>query len=438
MLLAAEWSTHAEPAVVASDRVNGDSDVGTLRNKVIGSIGVAALVAGSLIAAPIAAHGADPQTIQVLGINDFHGRIQANTTEAGAAVLAGAVDQLRTQYPQTVFAAAGDLIGASTFESFIAKDKPTIDALNEAGLEVSAVGNHEFDQGYDDLVNRVMAPESATNPYGGAQWAYLGANVRHTADNSPALPETWTEDFNGTTVGFVGAVTDHLDELVSPGGIAGLTIEEPVVAANREADKLKAAGADIVVLLVHEGATTTALSSATDPASDFGEIVNNADANIDAIISGHTHLAYNHSIPVQQWIDQGRAVTNRPVVSAGQYGYNLNQLLFSVDPDTSSLLGVQQNLLPLVTTNPTTPPTYTANYPADPATASIVATAVTTSDVSRCRASRRDRRARSTGRNWPTAPPRTAAVNRLSATWSRKCSASKPTTQRNSTRRSRS
>jgi len=230
MLLAAEWSTHAEPAVVASDRVNGDSDVGTLRNKVIGSIGVAALVAGSLIAAPIAAHGADPQTIQVLGINDFHGRIQANTTEAGAAVLAGAVDQLRTQYPQTVFAAAGDLIGASTFESFIAKDKPTIDALNEAGLEVSAVGNHEFDQGYDDLVNRVMAPESATNPYGGAQWAYLGANVRHTADNSPALPETWTEDFNGTTVGFVGAVTDHLDELVSPGGIAGLTIEEPVVA----------------------------------------------------------------------------------------------------------------------------------------------------------------------------------------------------------------
>ncbi len=64
-----------------------------------------------------------------------------------------------------MFAAAGDLIGASTFESFIAKDKPTIDALNEAGLEVSAVGNHEFDQGYDDLVNRVMAPYNAsTNP----------------------------------------------------------------------------------------------------------------------------------------------------------------------------------------------------------------------------------------------------------------------------------
>ena len=109
----------------------------------------------------------DVEEIQILGINDFHGRIANNTAgdEAGAAVLAGAVKQMRAQNPDTVFAAAGDLIGASTFESFIQKDKPTIDALNEAGLEVSAVGNHEFDQGYDDLVNRVMAPyDATTNP----------------------------------------------------------------------------------------------------------------------------------------------------------------------------------------------------------------------------------------------------------------------------------
>ena len=89
-------------------------------------------------------------TIQILGTNDFHGRLQNDATAptAGAAVLAGAVKQLRAiPNRDTVFAAAGDLIGASTFESFIQKDKPTIDALNEAGLEVSAAGNHEFDQG---------------------------------------------------------------------------------------------------------------------------------------------------------------------------------------------------------------------------------------------------------------------------------------------------
>ncbi len=315
---------------------------------------------------------APTKTVQVLGINDFHGRIQANGVEAGAGVLAGAVKQLRGQYPDTVFAAAGDLIGASTFESFIAHDKPTLDALNAAGLEVSAVGNHEFDQGYNDLINRVMAPYNAdTNPYGGAAWQYLGDNVRHAEDHSPALPETWIKDFGDVKVGFIGAVTDHLGELVSPAGIAGLEIESPVVAANRDADKLKAQGADIVILLVHEGAETTALSSATDPATDFGKIVTGVNDNIDAIVSGHTHLSYNHSVTVPGWVAAGRPVTTRPVVSAGQYGYNLDQLLFTVD-DSDKVIGLQQNILPLV---------KTPAYPTDAATQAIVDKAVSDAAV---------------------------------------------------------
>src|SRR5664279_5701612 len=115
----------------------------------------------------------DDTTVQILGINDFHGRLLPDSfsKSAGAAVLGGAVDALEAEYPDSVFAAAGDLIGASTFESFVQHDKPTIDAFNAMGLDVSAVGNHEFDKGYDDLVNRVMAPYDATaNPYGGAQW----------------------------------------------------------------------------------------------------------------------------------------------------------------------------------------------------------------------------------------------------------------------------
>ena len=165
-----------------------------------------------------------------------------------------------------MFAAAGDLIGASTFESFILNDKPTIDALNAAGLDVSAVGNHEFDQGYDDLVNRVMAPyDIDDNPEGGAEWKYLGANVRFKDTHDPALEESWIKDFGDVEVGFVGAVTEHLPELVSPGGIADIEVTDIVEATNREADELKAEGADIVILLVHEGAATTALSSADRP-----------------------------------------------------------------------------------------------------------------------------------------------------------------------------
>ena len=178
--------------------------------------------------------------IQIIGTNDFHGRIQNDTTSAsaGAAVMAGAVKQLRAANPDTAFVAAGDLIGASTFESFIQKDKPTIDALNEAGLDVSAAGNHEFDQGYNDLVNRVMAPYDVdTNPYGGAEWEYIAANMRNNGDDTHALAPTWTQDFGSVKVGYVGAVTEHLPELVSPGGISTIHVTDIVTEVNAAAGR---------------------------------------------------------------------------------------------------------------------------------------------------------------------------------------------------------
>ncbi len=311
-----------------------------------------------LLAAPLAviattapAH-AVPVDIQILATNDFHGRLLANGDEAGAAQFAGAVAQLEADHAATgptVFAAAGDLIGASTFESFIQKDKPTIDALNRAGLDVSAAGNHEFDQGYGDLVNRVMAPFDATaNPYGGAMWQYIAANVRQRSDNSYALPDitartpdpvdssnggTWTTTVGGVEVGFIGGVTEELSSLVSPAGIADVRVSSIIDETNAAADALKAAGADLVILLVHEGAPTTALADARSTSNAFGRIVNGVDADVSAIISGHTHLAYNHTI------------AGRPVVSAGQYGTNLNKLVFRVDPDTDQVSVVSQEIV---------------------------------------------------------------------------------------------
>lgn len=300
-----------------------------------------------LLAAPLAvittatpAHAA-PVDIQVLGTNDFHGRLLANGAEAGAAQFAGAVAQLESENPNTVFVAAGDLIGASTFDSFIQKDKPTLDALNAAGLDVSSAGNHEFDQGYNDLVNRVMAPFDATaNPYGGAAWQYIAANVRKKVGGGYALPDitsrtpdvndasdggTWTTTVGGVKVGFIGGVTEELPSLVSPAGIADLQVTSIINETNAAADALKADGADLVILLVHEGAPSTSLADASTNDNVFSRIVNGVDMDVNAIISGHTHLAYDH------------VINGRPVVSAGQYGTNLNKLVFTVDPVTDAV-----------------------------------------------------------------------------------------------------
>ncbi|GAB6937933.1 5'-nucleotidase C-terminal domain-containing protein [Isoptericola variabilis] len=339
------------------------------RRRTAGVACVTLAFAGITTAGAVSA-SADPIVdVQILATNDFHGRIQANGTEAGAAVLAGAVQQLRAENPNTVFAAAGDLIGASTFESFIQHDKPTIDALNAAGLDVSAVGNHELDQGYDDLVNRVMAPYDAeTNPYGGAQWQYVAANLKMKATGDDAVPATWIKDFGDVQVGFVGAVTEELEALVSPAGIADVDVRGVVGSVNAEADALKAEGADLVVMLVHEGAKSTDCAAMPTAGDAFAKIVNDVSPDVDAIVSGHTHLAYDCRFPVDEWA--GEAVTERPVVSAGQYGYNLNQLTYSVDAATGEPVGVETGILPLA-----------GQYPADPAVTSIVSDAVKQADV---------------------------------------------------------
>ncbi|UJP08842.1 5'-nucleotidase C-terminal domain-containing protein [Microbacterium sp. KUDC0406] len=311
-----------------------------------------------------------PISIDIATINDFHGRIEADGAAGGAAVLAGAIDQVRAENPNTVFAAAGDLVGASTFTSFILDDNPTIDALNAAGLEVSAAGNHEFDQGWEDLRDRIQDR---------ADWEYISSNVfLGTDEDAPtALAPSWVKDVDGVKVGFVGAVTEELDSLVSPDGIKDLDIRDIAESVNKAADALSDGDAsngeaDVIILLVHEGTATTELSSIT-PDSPLGQIVYGVDSDVDAIVSAHTHLAYNH------------VIDGRPVVSAGQYGENFGLMNLKVDPKTHELLSISNEIKPLARQidDPDKPGTkiWVGNYPAVPEVQAIVDAAKEEADV---------------------------------------------------------
>lgn len=304
---------------------------------------------------------APPVSIDIATINDFHGRIEADNASAGAAVLAGAVKQLREENPNTIFAAAGDLIGASTFTSFIQDDNPTIDALNLAGLDVSAAGNHEFDKGWADLRDRVQDR---------ADWEYISSNVFVTETGEPALAPAWVKELDGVRVGFVGAVTEDLPSLVSPEGIKDLEVRSIVDSVNAVADDLRDGDAgngeaDVVILLVHEGATTVEADSIT-PDSPLGEIVYGVDDDVDAIVSAHTHLAYNH------------VIDGRPVVSAGQYGENMGVMSLEVDRETKELLSIVNEIRPL---SKKVDDKWVAQYPAVAEVQAIVDAAKKEADV---------------------------------------------------------
>ncbi|WP_231555079.1 ExeM/NucH family extracellular endonuclease [Microbacterium sp. ZOR0019] len=298
-----------------------------------------------------------PVSIDVVTVNDFHGRIEADGAAAGAAVLAGAVKQFREANPNTIFAGAGDLVGASTFTSFINDDNPTIDALNAAGLDVSAAGNHEFDQGWEDLRDRVQDR---------ADWEYIASNVFVTETGEPALAPAWVKELDGVKVGFIGAVTEDLDSLVSPEGIADLEVRSIADSVNAVADDLRDGDesngeADVIILLVHEGASSVELSSIT-PDSPLGEIVYGVDEDVDAIVSAHTHLAYNH------------VIDGRPVVSAGQYGENLGLMNIQVDATTKDLISITNEIKPLTEAGKPL-------YPAVPEVQTIVDKAKAEADV---------------------------------------------------------
>ncbi|WP_227468269.1 ExeM/NucH family extracellular endonuclease [Microbacterium sp. YJN-G] len=307
-----------------------------------------------------------PASIDIVTINDFHGRIEADGAAAGAAVLAGAVQSVRDANPNTIFAAAGDLIGASTFTSFIQDDNPTIDALNAAGLDVSAAGNHEFDKGWADLRDRVQDR---------ADWEYISSNVFLTETGEPALAPAWVKELDGVRVGFVGAVTEDLGTLVSPDGIRDLEVRSIVDSVNAVADDLRDGDAangeaDVVILLVHEGATTKEVGSIT-PESPLGEIVYGVDGDVDAIVSAHTHLAYNH------------VIDGRPVVSAGQYGENMGVMNLQVDRETKELVSIVNEVRPLAhqETREDGSKFWVPNYPAVAEVQSIVDTAKQEADV---------------------------------------------------------
>jgi 5'-nucleotidase len=341
---------------------------------------VIALGAGAVVAP--AAQAADPVLIDLVTVNDFHGRIEASAPPTipgvlgGIAALGQAVDQIRTANPNTVFAAAGDLIGASTFTSFIQEDVPTIETFNEAGLEVSAAGNHEFDKGWADLEGRVQDL---------ADWQYLAANVYEKSTGQPALAESWVKEMGGIKVGFIGAVTEELPSLVSPAGILDIEVRDIVDSVNAVADSLTDGietatnlEADVLVLLIHEGAGDTSFATATDPATPFGWVVNNVTPKVNAIVSGHTHLAYNHQVPYAG--DTGL----RPVISSGQYGEKFSDMKIQVDPATKTVTSMQNTIIDMwwdADGSASTPvvPRYTV--PAGDPIAAMVAQAKAVADV---------------------------------------------------------
>lgn len=267
--------------------------------------------------------------VQLLNITDFHGRI----SEAGTQV-ASVVEEERAKFGTggdnmgTGVLSTGDNIGASTYTSSSQNDKPTLDVLNAIGVQTSAVGNHEFDKGIDDLTGRVSDA---------ADFPYSAANVydKGTENVVDGLDEYSIVDVGGVSIAVIGVVTKDTASLVSPDGIADLDFGDPTDAVNRVAEDLENLPEDeqpdMTVVEAHLGASSTeSLEDAKASNAEFKKLVTEADASVDAMFTGHTHMPYAFEAPVP-----GEPDRTRPVIEAGSYGEYVGQVTMRVDGNSN-------------------------------------------------------------------------------------------------------
>ena len=241
--------------------------------------------------------------LQILAINDFHGNIATSSGSFGgtgrADFLAANIQLAEAGADNSIFVSAGDLIGASPLISALFHDEPTIEAMNLIGLDINAVGDHEFDEGLDELLRMQYGGSHPVDgdldgdPFWGADFEFLAANVVDDATGETIFPPYTIRNYNGVKVVFIGLTLKGTPETVSPGGVAGLTFNDEVETVNALVASLqkKKKKIESFVVLLHEGGFSNGGqndcgSGLTGPIADIVPLLDDA---VDLVIAGHTN-----------------------------------------------------------------------------------------------------------------------------------------------------
>ena len=306
-----------------------------------------ALVVGS----PTPAAGEATVTLRIAAINDFHGHLHPSaepvalraadgsfvsaTRAGGVAKLATVVERIRAKGRHFAFVSAGDLVGATPALSALFSDEPTIDAMNAAGLDFNAVGNHELDAGVEQLarLQRGGCPAAGCRSgaqFGGARFGFLAANVFVTATGATLFPAYGVRDYGGIKVAFVGVALKGTPAISSPRNVAGLEFRDEADSVNALVPEIRKRGIEAIVVVIHQGGITRGGPNAcVDFAGPIRELVARFDRAVDLVVSGHTHQAYVCDIG-------GRLVTG-----AGAFGRFVTEIELAIDSRTRDVVAAK-------------------------------------------------------------------------------------------------
>jgi len=331
---------------------------------------VLALLSAMAQAPTVSAEKPAPVNVQILAVNDFHGAVDAALTKpsstnqatwyyrGGAEYLTKFVQAAVATNPNTIKVSAGDMIGASPLLSALFHDEPTVMAFNQMGFDFSNTGNHEFDEGWHELLrmqNGGCHPVDGCFPgapeFPGASFEYLAGNVIHLDNGMTLFPSYGVRQFDGVKVGLIGIALEATPTIVVPAGVEGLVFEAEVNAINKYVKMLKdTEGLKAIVVILHDGAgagPTIDSCNLSDPF--FANVVMNIDPEVDALITGHTHNAYNCQVQVKKNYDpmivtgagyNGRYMTDIDLTIAGTNGQVIARTATNIPVETPYLSAV--------------------------------------------------------------------------------------------------
>ncbi|WP_405999964.1 bifunctional metallophosphatase/5'-nucleotidase [Streptomyces sp. NBC_00829] len=303
--------------------------------------------------------------VQLLSFNDLHGNLEPPAGSAGRVthanqdgttktIDAGGVEYLATHLRQarqgnrySVTAAAGDLIGASPLLSGLFHDEPTIEALNKLNLDVTSVGNHEFDEGAKEIARMQYGGCHKTDgcyekgkKFKGADFPYLAANVANEKTGRPLLDPYFIWKKNGVKIGFIGVTLEGTPNVVTADGVKGLKFGDEIETINKYTKVLERKGVKSIVALIHEGGMPASSSynyNCDSPGPGDGisgpivDIAKKVSPQVDALVTGHTHQAYACTIPDPS----GKP---RMVTSAASFGRLYTDTTLTYDRRTNDIV----------------------------------------------------------------------------------------------------
>ncbi|WP_370932967.1 bifunctional UDP-sugar hydrolase/5'-nucleotidase [Amycolatopsis sp. cg13] len=329
----------------------------------------AALATVAVTSAP--AEAAQTADVRIIAFNDLHGNLEppsgssgritlpdgSKVDAGGAAYLATHVKQLEAQVRNSMVLSSGDNIGASPVISALFHDEPTMDFLNELGVKASVVGNHEFDEGYQELLRMQFGGCNKTDgcqfrkSYDGARFPLLGSNV-YFDNGLPALLPFSIQYSGGVPVGVIGATLKDLPSVVTPEAIKGLKFGDEVEAINRTANILDRLGVKAQVVLLHQGDEALPGAGPNDckvqPDGAAATIAKNVTPKVDAIFTAHSHQQYNCVI-------NDPAGQPRPVIQGASFGRLLSVVDLKIDRRTRDVVRSQTKAHNEIVTRDVTP-----------------------------------------------------------------------------------